>query len=372
MKKAVLNCITALVLLPCVGAAAKEVRHEIHFPNLPGLQTLKCDLHMHTVFSDGAVWPTERVNEAWRQGLDVISITDHIEYQPHNNDLPTNHGRGHDLALDNAEVHNLLLARGAEITRETPPGHFNAVFLSDVAKLDTPEFLDAIKAANRQEAFVFWNHQGWQGEEKGRWLEIHTTMFDGKMFQGMEICNGGSYYPTAHKWCLEKNLTMLGNSDIHEPDLLQKSTAAEHRTMTLVFARERTLEAVKEALLAGRTAVWFKDKLIGRSEYLEPLFAGAIQVVQPVLRSGKTAWLQIHNSCDANITLVRRGGNGPGKVVFPAQTTTLVRIDLATPDTPLDLRYTATNFLVAPETGLPVVINAVEEAGGMVPAASDG
>ena len=82
--------------------------------------------------------------------------------------------------------------------------------------------------------------------------------------------------------------------------------------------------------------------------------------------------MQIHNSCDANITLVRRGGNGPGKVVFPAQTTTLVRIDLATPDTPQDLRYTATNFLVAPETGLPVVINAVEEAGGMVPAASDG
>lgn len=370
-KRVMLNYIATLVLLPCMGAAAKEIRHEIHFPNLPGFQTLKCDLHMHTVFSDGAVWPTVRVNEAWRQGLDVISITDHIEYQPHNNDLPTNHGRGHDLAVNNAEVHNLLLARGAEITRETPPGHFNAVFLADVAKLNTPEFLDAIKAANQQEAFVFWNHQGWQGEEKGRWLEIHTTMFDGKMFQGMEICNGESYYPTAHKWCMEKNLTMLGNSDIHKPDLLQKSTATEHRTMTLVFARERTLEAVKEAVLAGRTAVWFNDKLIGHSEYLEALFAGAVQVMQPILRSGKTVWLQIHNSCDANIKLVRRGGNGPNKVVFPAQATTLVRIDLATPDTPLDLRYTATNFLVAPETGLPVVINAVEETGGKVPAASE-
>ncbi len=108
-KKLMLHCIVALVLLPCVGASAQEIRHEIHFPDLPGLQTLKCDLHMHTVFSDGNVWPTVRVNEAWRQGLDVISITDHIEYQPHKDDVPTKHGRSYELALDNAKVHNLLL-----------------------------------------------------------------------------------------------------------------------------------------------------------------------------------------------------------------------------------------------------------------------
>jgi len=36
---------------------------------------------MHTVFSDGHVWPSFRVNEAIRDGLDVISLTEHIDYE---------------------------------------------------------------------------------------------------------------------------------------------------------------------------------------------------------------------------------------------------------------------------------------------------
>ncbi len=217
----------------------------------------------------------------------MISVTDHVEYQPHKDDIKTNHNRPFELVKDTARMVDLLLIRGTEITRDTPPGHFNAMFLENIDKLDTPEFLDAIKAANEQGAFVFWNHQAWQGEEKGSWLDVHTTMFDNKMFQGMEVCNGESYYPTAHKWCLEKNLTMLGNSDIHDADLRKQSTADDHRTMTLVFATEKTPAALKEALLAGRTAVWYKDQLIGRKEQLEPLFYGAVQIEQPIARSGK-------------------------------------------------------------------------------------
>ena len=72
-----------------------QSRREIHFPDILGYKTLKCDLHMHTVFSDGLVWPTARVDEAWREGLDAISITDHIEYQPHKKDIPTNHNRSY-------------------------------------------------------------------------------------------------------------------------------------------------------------------------------------------------------------------------------------------------------------------------------------
>ena len=44
----------------------------IEFPDVPGYLTLKCDLHMHTVFSDGSVWPNIRVQEALRDGLDAI------------------------------------------------------------------------------------------------------------------------------------------------------------------------------------------------------------------------------------------------------------------------------------------------------------
>jgi len=41
-----------------------QVRNEIHVPDLGGYETLKCDFHMHTVYSDGLVWPTVRVDEA--------------------------------------------------------------------------------------------------------------------------------------------------------------------------------------------------------------------------------------------------------------------------------------------------------------------
>ena len=43
---------------------------------------------MHSVFSDGSVWPDIRVQEAIRDGLDVIATTEHIEYQPWKDDIP--------------------------------------------------------------------------------------------------------------------------------------------------------------------------------------------------------------------------------------------------------------------------------------------
>ena len=88
-----------LVNLLFAAFALGQSRREINFPDILGYKTLKCDLHMHTVFSDGSVWPPVRVDEAWREGLDAISITDHIEYQPHKDDVPTNHGRSHEIAI---------------------------------------------------------------------------------------------------------------------------------------------------------------------------------------------------------------------------------------------------------------------------------
>ncbi len=59
-----------------------DVRMEMNIPGFDNYQTLKCDFHNHTIFSDGDVWPVTRVQEAWTEGLDAIAITDHIEYRP--------------------------------------------------------------------------------------------------------------------------------------------------------------------------------------------------------------------------------------------------------------------------------------------------
>lgn len=331
-------------------------RYEVGFADVSGYQTLVCDLHMHTVFSDGNVWPSVRVDEAWRCGLDMFAITDHIEHQPHRADVPTNHNRPTDMVVEDAAKHGLLFAKGAEITRDTPPGHYNAIFLQDVTPLDTPDFLTCIEAANQQGAFVFWNHHDWKGEEKGNWTELQDTMLEKKWLHGMEVANGEKYYPRAHQWCLEKGLTMVGNSDIHHPDLRLKSTGDDHRSLTLVFAKERTLESIKEALREGRTAVWHNDLLIGREAQLAPLFAASVEFAPIHTRKAKTAWLKVRNNSPMDLQLLRTGKVGPINLTLPAGSTTLLSLYVPKKQKEISLDYTVENFLIAPEKGLPVSI----------------
>lgn len=347
---------TVLVLagLLSTAVATAQVRHEIQFPDLPGYQTLKCDFHMHSIFSDGLVWPTVRPDEGWRLGLDAIALSDHLEYQPHKDDLATGYDRWYDVAAGRAAERNLLFPKAAEITRDTPPGHFNAIFLKDIKAVHVPDFVDSVKQANAQGGFVFWNHQEWKGPEAGRWMDVHTQLYDNKWLHGMEVCNGKTYYPQAHHWCLEKGLTILGNSDIHEPDLNDGDQPSVRRTMTLVFVKERTLDSLKEALFAGRTTVWSEGKLIGRPEYLEPLFAACVHVEPPHLRTANAVFAAVKNHSDIEIRLTRTGEVGPAELTLPPRTTTLLRIPTKTPGQPLELAYTAANFWIAPEQGLPV------------------
>jgi hypothetical protein len=353
MKKLV----TALLVLTLLVVPASAVeRREIQFPAPPGYQTLVCDFHMHTVFSDGYVWPTVRVDEAWREGLDVMAITDHVEYQPRKDDIPTNHNRPYELTLEKAKRHNLLLIQGAEITRDTPPGHFNAIFLDDVNPLDTPDFFDVFDRAAEQHAFVFWNHPGWQGRDRGRWGEKQQTLFDKQQLHGIEICNGDQYYEDAHRWAMEKNLTLIGSSDIHQPSQWSQWTSEEHRTVTLVFARDRTLEAVREALVARRTAVWQKNQLLGRKEHLAALFPACMHVEPPHHRSEDSLWLEIENRCELDIELTGVGKTRPATIRLPARSTTVVRLHAPSESENQVLNYMVENFLIGPYEPLKVVL----------------
>ena len=50
-----------------------------------------------------------------------------------------------------------MLVRGTEITRDTPPGHFNAIFLQDVDPLDTKELaliFEMLLACSRSDAQI--------------------------------------------------------------------------------------------------------------------------------------------------------------------------------------------------------------------------
>jgi len=307
------------------------------------------------------VWPTVRVDEAWREGLDAIAISDHIEYQPHAGDIPTNHRRSWEIAAGKARQQNILLVRAAEITRGTPPGHYNALFLDAIEALDTKgrskaegqaagqeEFLLAMKAANDQKAFVFWNHPDWKARNGGRvWFDIHTKLFDEKLVHGIEVVNGDTYHADSFKWCLERNLTIFGNSDLHAPADPPTPNHENHRTMTLVFAREKTLEALKDAIINGRTAVWFQDKLIGPKEYLQAIFAESLELKKPHHKYRNNVWLEVHNKSDITYQLRRISGTGPAAVVLPAQRTVVIKLGVNEQGA-AEIAYKVTNLLIGP------------------------
>ena len=103
--------IAILWLLPASGPA-QFVRTELVLPEVPGYRTLVCDFHTHTVFSDGNVWPSVRVEEAWSQGFDAIAVTDHIEYQPHRQYIPTQHNASYEIARPRGERSDVIVIRG--------------------------------------------------------------------------------------------------------------------------------------------------------------------------------------------------------------------------------------------------------------------
>ena len=296
MKRTFLSLLIVWLALP---AGTAQVRGKIDIPNLQGYVTLKCDFHMHTVFSDGNVWPTVRVAEAYREGLDAISITDHIEYRPKSDDIKASHNRSYDIAAPAAETAGIILIRGSEITRSMPPGHHNAIFLTDSEGLDQKDWMDALRAAQKQNAFIFWNHPGWDAQQPDTtlWWAEHTKIFEQGMMMGIEVVNGNEYFPEAHRWCIEKNLTMLGNSDVHNPIMMQYDFAnGAHRAMTLVFAKEATAQGVREALQERRTAVYSKELLIGNERYLKELFENALDI--QIEKSATSVRITIVNSSD--------------------------------------------------------------------------
>ena len=246
-------------------------RKIINIPDIQGFVTLKCDFHLHTVFSDGNVWPTARVDEALRDGLDAIAITDHLEYTPKKNFVPVDFNAAWKICEPYARERNLILVHGTEITRKMPPGHFNALFIKDASLIAKDSVWDSFEAAIKQGAFLQWNHPGWKSQQPDgipRMYDIHNRLIKNGWLHGIEFFNDSEYYPLVFRFCEENNLAIMGNSDVH--GIISESYSGEeniHRPMTLVFAKERSHDALKEAMFAGRTMVFFRDKLVGREEF---------------------------------------------------------------------------------------------------------
>lgn len=354
---------SGLLLVTCLITTQAQRRNEIVVPNLDGYVTMKCDFHMHTVFSDGLVWPTVRVEEAYREGLDAISLTEHIEYLPHKQDIVGDHNRSYELTQKYAKNLGILLIKGSEITRNMPPGHFNAIYLTDSNPLEQKEYKNAFAEAKKQGAFIFWNHPGWasQQPDSTKWWPEHTQLYKEGYMQGIEVANGSLFVPEAIQWCLDRNLTMLGTSDIHQPIQADYDfSKGEHRTMTFVFAKERSLKGIREALDNRRTAAYYQDMVIGREEILRPFFEKCIEIKE-VRRSSKGVTLSFYNPTDLVLKLKKTAHDVSlvyfREMVIKPHTLYNIVIKLENGIQGGSCNFEVTNFIVAPNKGLNYTLN---------------
>jgi histidinol phosphatase-like PHP family hydrolase len=327
-------------------------------PDIPGYVTLKADFHVHTDFSDGVVWPTFRVDEAVREGIDIIAITDHVEYRPHKDFMKSeDHNQSYDIALPYAKERNVVLVKGVEITRPMPTGHMNALFVTDVNKLTDPDFMKVVEEAVRQGAFIFWNHPGWKTQQPDgipKFHPVHEEMYKKGWLHGIEFYNTKGNYAFVLDWCNQRNLTVLSNSDVHiaASDFWELSRG-EVRPVTLVFAKERNVEGVRDALKNGRTlALFHGDSLGGKKEWAEAFFRSSIKIDPPHFENNDVTWVQITNTSSVPYRVYNTNENQePKQFYLRPRAVTLVRLKTSGPST---LKCVVGNILVATGKSLEV------------------
>ena len=371
-----------------VSSAGDHSGRAIDFPDTTTHRTLIADLHTHSVFSDGHVWPNVRVAEAQRDALDAVAITEHLEWQPHRRHLPhPDRNAAFEEAAAAAAGSDLLVINGSEITRDPPAGHINAVFLSDAnATLATlPDHVgpdpgdyyeaaaewparEAVLAANAQGAFVFWNHAWWSRKSPNEPIamtDFHADLAHLGKLHGMEIANGRVYSEAAHRLALAHDLTLIGTSDVHNLiDWDYEPHRGGHRPVTLVLAEARTPDALKAALFAGRTVVLFKHLLIGRRQYLQPLLQASLTLeaaTRDPAREAISVTLRNHTSSPFRLrhaTGQQAFGTRADLVDVAPHSTEVLWLTSAVAGDSVALEFEVLNALTAPNTHPTLVLQA--------------
>jgi len=302
---------TAAISVP---ASAHDDR-AVEFPQtLDGGVILAADLHTHSVFSDGEVWPSIRVEEAQRDGLELMAVTEHLEGQPKQADIPhPDRNRSYEVAIESlvkSGGQGLFVINGAEVTRGQPYGHINAVFLDDANPLLTEKVEDALTAANEQGGFVFVNHPNWiphMPDGIARLSDEQLELIDKGLIHGIEVVNGtlDGHSEEALELAFAHNLTVLGTSDIHGlVDWTHDAGHGGHRPMSLILAENRSPEAMKQALFEGHTVAWSYDDLMGKAENVEKVARACLTLeAKPYPARTTVLPVDIVNDCPLNFTL---------------------------------------------------------------------
>lgn len=300
-------------------------RNEIIIPAVNGFNVYKADLHTHTVYSDGDATPELRVKEAWFDGLDILAVTDHIEYRRQegkmiaflkgyvkngaeaiNTNLITEaadkKGIQSDLHLPvklaqkQAERYGITIIPGAEITREpVSVGHFNALFTVDNNAIYDPDPVQAVRNAKAQGALVMHNHPGWKRKSLEQ-PETEKRIYEAGLVDGIETMNGSEFYPKAIERAHELKLFVSSNTDMHDSATETYRAQGHMRNMTLILAKDQSLESIREALESRRTLSYSYGTLAGDEQLLKDLFNACVSLSKISEDSKKIVYRMTNNS----------------------------------------------------------------------------
>ena len=276
------------------------VRTEIVIPQVCGYNVYKSDLHTHSVYSDGQVTPKYRVREAWLDGLDLIAVTEHIEYRPDEGIFydylkeytnkeyrPGTEGLGEGKSMvdlnyavkesqKEAVKYGILVIPGTEITRSgSDVGHFNALFTTDNNLIYDKDPVQAIRNAKAQGALVMHNHPGWTRTSISM-TETEKIAYGEGLIDGVEVMNSTEFYPGVIDRVREGNMFIAANTDIHASTAEEYNVLGGTRPMTLILAKDKTLDSIREALEAGRTIAYGFGHLCGSEALLLDLFKASV------------------------------------------------------------------------------------------------
>ena len=317
MKKSIILLLFASLCIFSVDAQKKiphnfrpfgvqpSKRTEIILPQVNGYNCYKGDFHIHTSYSDGRVNPAGRVLEAWLDGLDVIALTDHYEgtsglkralkvAAPQNPDgKPFEYKTAHEsgkVPADFNEVYKeaasqlkrsgypMLLIKGCEMAREPKEyGHFNCLFLKDINSVYDPDIAEAFKKVHEQGGIVIHNHPSYRrpGGTTDK-SDSHVKLYDAGLIDAVEVANGINFYPHMVRRCIDEKLTMFGNTDEHVLTSYRFGSLGCYRTMTLIFAKDLSEKAIKDAILKHRTLVYVGGYIAGEEKLLGDFLNAAV------------------------------------------------------------------------------------------------
>ena len=254
-----------------------------------------------------------RVLEAWHDGLDIIAITDHMEYRrieremlqymdryvreefrekgPVNTNImrqgPDSLGVLVDFnvayksASRKAKDYGLLVVRGVEVTRKHN-GDYNALFTTDNNAIYDPSLEQTLRNARAQGAFIVHNHPDYDSNTANNITPVANGLYEKGLIDGVEVANGRKTWSYLYSHAIAGGYTPMANSDAHEYIYWKYGCPGDnkiprYRNMNLILAKSLTEDDIRDALKAGNSIAYSNNNLVGKCELLKALFGASVE-----------------------------------------------------------------------------------------------